>query len=110
MENSIDTKSPATSALPRRTGSIPMDRLRKPRSGVETLERLKRWPSLREVPDGVCNEVKIYSGEHSAYWQENGHGYTGEWGDGVWVLPLKEAFEQVKHCCPSKCIEFHWLF
>lgn len=70
-------------------------------SDRETLERIKRWPSLlNRFP-----LVKIYSREHEAFWRGSGNGYTSnpEESDS---LTCKEAFEKTCHCGPEKQIQF----
>ena len=83
--------------------TVPVSRLKKQRAGVETLERLKRWPGLRK--NVREDRVSIYSGEHGAYWREEGYGLTE--GKERWVLTLDEALSQTSSCCPQKQIEFH---
>lgn len=84
-----------------------MSRYKTPKPGIETLERLKRWPGLKRRV--LQDAVHIYSGEHRAYWRESGHGYTTALAES-WTLPLEEAIRQTSHCDPSKKIEFHSLF
>jgi hypothetical protein len=78
-------------------------RLEKQKAGVETLERLKRWPGVRKNVQE--NQISIYSREHGAYWREGGFGYTE--GNEKWVLTLDEALSHTLHCGPEKQIEFH---
>jgi len=87
---------------------VPNDRLRRPDPGNETLERLKRWPSLRRnlLPEGVC----IWSGEHRAYWRQGGRGYVAFYDRRIGVWSLDEALKLTRHCGPEKKIEFHSLF
>ncbi len=67
----------------------------------ETLERIKRWPSLMHRFD----TVRIYSAEHGAYWRGTGQGYTTEPNESnIW--DIEEAFNRTKHCCPQKQIQF----
>jgi len=47
--------------------------------------------------------VRIYSGEHGAYWRPNGHGYTNDRRD-AWVLPKLQARKITYHCGPEKMI------
>ena len=88
------------------------DRFKTPPPGIETLERLKRWPSLKRRV--MQDAVKIYSGEHGGFWREGARGYTDR--DGItkglsaWVLPLEDALKETIHCGPEKRIEFHSLF
>ena len=67
----------------------------------ETLERIKRWPSLMSRFD----TVRIYSAEHGTYWRGTGQGYTTEPNESnVWEI--EEAYNRTKHCCPQKQIQF----
>lgn len=49
--------------------------------------------------------VRIFSGEGGSYWRPRGGGYTTDIKL-AWVLPFEEAFEETKHCDPSKRIMF----
>lgn len=49
--------------------------------------------------------VTIYSGEHCAYWGENGGGYTSAQYAGVHTR--EDAIRRTSHCGPEKRIEFH---
>ena len=67
----------------------------------ETLERIKRWPSLiKRFP-----YVRIYSAEHNAFWRGTGQGYTDD-EDASDVLRIEKAFEMTNHCGPEKRIQF----
>lgn len=68
----------------------------------ETLERVKRWPSLLNRFTYVC----IFSAEHQAFWREGGNGYTLNPGE-AWRLPFNVAIEQTRHCGPEKQIQFY---
>lgn len=48
--------------------------------------------------------VRIFSGEHGAYWRPDGDGYTEHIGE-AWVLPREEAIKHTQHCGPEKMIE-----
>lgn len=67
----------------------------------ETLERIKRWPSLKNrFPN-----VRIYSVEHMAYWRGKGNGYTNNESESdIWTC--EEAFKRTNHCGPEKQIQF----
>ena len=67
----------------------------------ETLERIKRWPSLmNRFP-----RVRIYSAEHQAFWRGTGQGYTeNPLESELWFI--KDAFTRTKHCGPEKRIQF----
>jgi hypothetical protein len=96
IPTNLDTKS-------HKRTSVPLSRLKKQRDGVETLERLKRWPGLRK--NVREDRVSIFSGEYGAYWREGGYGFTE--GREKWVLTLDEALTQTSSCCPQYQIEFH---
>ena len=70
-------------------------------SDRETLERIKRWPKLKNR----FTLVKIYSNEHKAFWRGKGNGYTlkPEESD-TWTC--EEAFKRTQHCGPEKQIQF----
>ncbi len=68
---------------------------------TETLERIKRWPSLlKRFP-----RVRIYSAEHHAYWRGTGQGYTDQTESST-VMDIEEAFAKTRHCGPEKRIRF----
>ena len=75
----------------------------KPNFGTETLTRIKRWPSLKEKWKN--SQVRIWSGEHEAYWGENSRGYT-EQGLKAGVYSFEEAYAITKHCCDKKKIMY----
>ena len=67
----------------------------------ETLERIKRWPTLKNR----FPKVKIYSAEHMAYWRGKGNGYTNiESESDIWTC--EDAFNKTRHCGPEKKIQF----
>ncbi|MGB5217379.1 MAG: hypothetical protein WBN66_03675 [Smithella sp.] len=73
--------------------------------GIETLERVMRWPSCADKIKGKF--VLIFSREHLAYWRPNAAGYTDcKEMAGVW--PFADAFKRTRHCGPEKMIEFHF--
>lgn len=92
---------------------VPVERLKTPRYGHETLERLKRWPQLAEkLRDRY---VMIWSGEHRGYWREGGCGYVDSIGIKAGIanaetLTIEAALAKTRHCGPEKQIEFHSLF
>lgn len=71
--------------------------------GRETLERLKRWPTLRAKYAGKM--VRIWSNEHEAYWRANGAGYTTD-GLEAGLYDFADAWARTHHCDPSKRITF----
>lgn len=85
----------------RSSPKVPAARLRKPAPHTETLERVKRWPKLLSKFD----LVRIYSGEHTAYWRPEGGGYTTD-PDGAWVTTFQQAFDRTRHAGPEKMISF----
>lgn len=67
----------------------------------ETLERIKRWPSLKNR----FTQVRIYSEEWRSYWRGKGNGYTEkETESDIW--PIEDAFNRTYHCGPEKQIQF----
>jgi hypothetical protein len=71
--------------------------------GVETLERMKHWPSLKA--QWLGRKVQIYSAEHASYWRANGQGYTlikAEAG----IYDFHDAWDRTSHCDPSKKIRY----
>lgn len=86
-----------------RPQSVLKRRLRKQRKGTETLERLKRWPSLlQKFKD--C-EVWIYSDEHNLYWRPSGGGYTAAITH-AGTYSIEDAFARTRHAGPEKGIRF----
>ena len=77
--------------------------LRVQEPGVETLERCKRWPSIRR--QWSIYHVRIYSLEHSAYWKPEGAGYTCD-GLQAGIFPFDEAYKMTNHCGPEKGITY----
>ena len=77
--------------------------LRKQPEGSETLERLKRWPSLRNK--WVGQKVRIWSSEHNLYWNANCCGYTFD-GLKAGIYDFEEAFKATFGCGYDKKIEF----
>lgn len=67
----------------------------------ETLERIKRWPSLK----GRFNFVRIYSAEWGYFWRGDGRGYTSNQEESK-VLTMEEALFATWHCGPEKQIQF----
>jgi hypothetical protein len=49
--------------------------------------------------------VRIWSGEHTAYWRSEGRGYTLDPVE-AGCYSFREAFERTKHCGPEKRIAF----
>lgn len=71
------------------------------RDDRETLDRIKRWPSLMNR----FKRVRIFSAEHQAYWRGSGQGYTDD-PEASDVHDIEAAFKMTQHCCPEKRIEF----
>ncbi len=67
----------------------------------ETLERIKRWPRLKDR----FRKVRIYSAEWGYYWQGTGQGYTGDSAKSA-VLDISEAYRMTAHCGPEKKIQY----
>jgi hypothetical protein len=67
----------------------------------ETLDRIKRWPSLRKR----FKKVRIYSGQWQSYWRGEGSGYTFlESESNVWCI--NEAISITQHCGSEKQIQY----
>lgn len=75
-------------------------------SGRERLERLHRWPKLREPFLGQV--VVIWSGEHEAWWRANGGGYTTVEAE-AGLYSFEDAWRRSQHCGPEKCIQYHLM-
>lgn len=73
----------------------------KRRSDRETVERIKRWPSLMKR----FQRVRIYSAQWGYYWRGTGQGYTSNPLESD-VLDIEVAFEMTRHCGPEKKIQF----
>jgi hypothetical protein len=67
----------------------------------ETLERIKRWPSMKTR----FKKVRIYSAEHGAFWRNTGQGYTLELSESS-IWDMEEAVTRTYHCGPEKMIQF----
>ncbi len=67
----------------------------------ETLERIKRWPSLVNR----FLRVRIYSAQWGAYWRGSGQGYTED-SQASDIIEIEEAFKKTRHCGPEKRIQF----
>lgn len=77
------------------------------------METIKKWCSS-STPDHQHNfrsfcsiaEVRIWSGEHGAWWRPDNAGYTNNLLDAGKYRP-KNAFEATRHCGPEKRIFFY---
>lgn len=70
--------------------------------GLETLERVKRWPTLVKR----YKAVRIFSGEHGLFWRTaSGGGYTSDPADAE-VMSCETALQHTRHCGPEKRIQF----
>ena len=67
----------------------------------ETLERVKRWPSLK----GRFKLVRIYSAEWGYFWRGDGQGYTSDPKESK-VLTMEEALFATWHCGSEKRIQY----
>lgn len=67
----------------------------------ETLERIKRWPQLKNR----FHLVRIYSAEWSAYWRGTGQGYTSCKSAST-IMTIDDALERTRHCGPEKRIQY----
>lgn len=75
--------------------------MRDPRRDVITLEWLREIGGPRIDP-----AVRIWSGEHRAWWRPSGAGYTTELA-AAGVYGLRQAYEATRHCGPEKRIRYH---
>lgn len=82
---------------------VPAQRLRRRDDGAETLERLKRWPSLKEKFKGKY--VHIVSGQWGCFWGPDGSGYTDKKAD-AGIYTFEDAWSRTYHCGPEKRIRF----
>lgn len=57
----------------------------------------------RMTPDDIAARVRIWSGEHRAWWRPGGYGYTSDIRD-AWVLDRPQAESLTAHCGPEKSI------
>lgn len=71
------------------------------RADRETLERIRRWPGLKNR----FRLVRIYSAEWGAYWRGTGQGYTQNPEDSA-ILGIEEAYKKTRHCGPEKRIQY----
>lgn len=61
---------------------------------------------LEDFPVEFWGEkVLIYSGEHRAWWREEGYGYTTKLEDAAYV-PFEQALRHTRHCGPEKQIAY----
>ena len=67
----------------------------------ETLERIKRWPSMKER----FPYVRLYSAEWDAWWRGTGQGYTDDMQASD-VMTIQDAIKRAGHCGPEKRIQF----
>jgi hypothetical protein len=52
--------------------------------------------------------VRIWSGEHSAYWRARASGYCQD-PEGAGVYSGEEAWSNTSTCCPRKAISYEML-
>ncbi|WBA79595.1 hypothetical protein [Endozoicomonas sp. GU-1] len=67
----------------------------------ETLERIKRWPGMKNR----FPRVRIYSAEWGYFWRGTGQGYTSN-PDESTVMSIDEALAKTRHCGPEKRIQY----
>ena len=67
-----------------------------------TLEHLKKFPEKM----GRFDKVRIWSGEHRAWWGPDSRGYLTDIRF-AGIYTIQEAWQTTKHCCPKKKISFH---
>ena len=51
-------------------------------------------------------QVRIWSGEHRAYWRSMGNGYSWDTEE-AGVFDFEDAYNRTNHCGPEKKIIFH---
>ena len=68
-----------------------------------TLVKLKRYPTLRRHLFGKL--VRIWSGEHMAWWRANASGYTTV-KSAAGVYTFEDAWMASSHCDKSKKIDY----
>lgn len=66
----------------------------------------KRHPE--HVAKHADRRVRIWSGEHGAYWRPNGAGYVSEQA-GAGIYRFEEAYRSTRHCGPEKRIAFEFV-
>ncbi len=92
--------------MPHRKGYTIADEIREKYSLKRPAHRpIDSWRGISpcgETP--ITDPVRIYSGEHGAYWRKDGHGYSSDIRD-AWVLSRKEAERRTSHCGPEKLIQ-----
>ena len=54
----------------------------------------------------LFDKVRIWSGEHQAWWGKDGKGYYSEIAS-AGIYTIKDAYATTSHCCKKKKIEFH---
>jgi len=67
----------------------------------ETLERVKRWPNLRQR----FKFVRIYSAEWGYFWRGAGNGYTSNPLESD-VVSIDDAILYTMHCGKEKKIQY----
>jgi hypothetical protein len=72
-----------------------------------TLEEVKIDPAQRAHLLNIP-AVRIWSGEHEAYWRAKLSGYTLDAED-AGVYSGVEAWENTSHCCPKKAISYELI-
>jgi hypothetical protein len=69
-----------------------------------TLEDAKANPALKaQIVE--ASKVRIYCGQHMAYWRTKAHGYTDDPEQAV-IFPGHEAYANSKHCGPEKQVSY----
>lgn len=81
----------------------PAHRLLKRKDGTETLERIKRWPTLADKFNGKF--VFIRSDQWGAFWGPNNSGYTDD-KQKAGIYSFNDAFNATRHCGSEKGISF----
>ncbi|RVT91438.1 hypothetical protein EOD42_22545 [Rhodovarius crocodyli] len=80
--------------------------IKRPQAWRRNLASIERAGGERTRVKLAGRLVRIWSGEHRAYWRDGGHGYTDNRRVEAWLLPFEDAYARVKHCGPEKRIAF----
>lgn len=70
------------------------------RLGVALHGKIEPDVQIETLPD----LVRIFSGQHGAYWRPDGGGYTNDLSE-AWVTSREEAVKRTRHCGREKRIE-----
>lgn len=57
------------------------------------------------LEDWIGKDVRIWSGEHGAWWRPEARSYTDDINQ-AWVLKFEKAVNTTEHCGPEKKISY----